>query len=85
MILSLNDVYIPFQTQSFLKLKSFVLRIYVLLKDQQLWGKYVITVQPTSVLTMASVWYEIRVLSANINHFKSHAMAMAFNFKADIN
>ena len=55
MILSLNDVYIPFQTHSFLKLKSFVLRIYVLLKDQQLWGKYVITVQPTSVLTMASV------------------------------
>ena len=31
------------------------------------------TVQPTSVLTKASVWYEIRVLWASINHIKSPA------------
>ena len=37
------------------------------------------TVQPTSVLTKASVWYEIRVLWEDINHVKSLAMAMAFS------
>ena len=42
-----------------------------------------VTVQPTSVLTKASVWYEIRVLWANINHIKSHAMALAFCLQPD--
>ena len=32
--------------------------------------------QPTSVLTKATVWYEIRVIWANINHLESHAMTL---------
>ena len=43
------------------------------------------TVQPTSVLTKASVWYEIRVLWANINNIKSHAIALAFILQIDMN
>ena len=43
------------------------------------------TVQPTSVLTKASVWYEIRVLLAMINYVKSHTMTLAFILQADIN
>ena len=42
-------------------------------------------VQATSVLTKASVWYEMRVLWAIINHIKSHAMALAFILQKDIN
>ena len=36
------------------------------------------TVQATSVLIKASVWYKIRVLWTN--HVKSHAMALAFKW-----
>ena len=43
------------------------------------------TVQPNSVLTKASIWYEIRVLWAMINYVKSHTMTMAFILQADIN
>ena len=43
------------------------------------------TVQPTSVLTKASVWYEIRVLWAKINHVKSHAITLAFSLQTDMN
>ena len=39
------------------------------------------TVQPTSVLTKASVWYQIGVLWADITHVKSHAMVLGFCFK----
>ena len=46
---------------------------------------WVHTVQPTSVLTKASVWYEMRVLWANINQVKSHFIALAFNLQTDIN
>ena len=42
-------------------------------------------VQPTSVLTKASVWYEIGVLWANITHIKSHAVVLGFCFQTDIN
>ena len=45
----------------------------------------VYTVQATSVLTKASVWYEMRVFWAIINHVKSHAMALAFILQTDIN
>ena len=41
--------------------------------------------QATSVLTKASVWYEIRVLWAKINHVKSHAMALTFSLQTDMN
>ena len=43
------------------------------------------TMQPTSVLTKASVWYEIRLLWANIDHVKSHAMALVFSLQTDMN
>ena len=43
------------------------------------------TVQPTSVLTKASVWYEIRVLWAKINHVKSFTMILALTLQADMN
>ena len=43
------------------------------------------TVQATSVLTKASVWYEIRVVWANINHVESHSMALAFSLQTDMN
>ena len=36
------------------------------------------TVQATSVLTKASVWYEIRVLWASKLHVRSHSMALTF-------
>ena len=45
----------------------------------------VTTVQATSVLTKASVWYEIRVLWAKINNVKSHAMTLAFSLQTDMN
>ena len=41
-------------------------------------------VQSTSVLTKASVWYEIRVLWAKKNHVKSYAMTLAFSLQTDI-
>ena len=44
-----------------------------------------ITVQATFVLTKASVWYEMRVLWANINQVKRHFMALAFNLQTDRN
>ena len=43
------------------------------------------TVLPTSVLTKASVLYEIRVLWANLNHVKSHAMALVLSLQTDMN
>ena len=43
------------------------------------------TVQPTSVLTKASVWYEIRVLREKINHVKSYSRTLAFILQTDIN
>ena len=43
------------------------------------------TVQALSVLTKGSVWYEMRVLWAIINHIKSHAMALAFILPTDLN
>ena len=42
-------------------------------------------VQPTSVLTKASVWYEIEELCANIIHVKIHAMALGFILQTDMN
>ena len=42
------------------------------------------TVQPISVLTKASVCYEIRVIWANISQVKSHAMALAFILQTDM-
>ena len=41
--------------------------------------------QALSVLTKASVWYEMRVLWAIINHVKSYAMALAFILQTDMN
>ena len=43
------------------------------------------TVQSTSVSTKASVWYDVRVLWAKINHVKSHAMTLAFCHQTDMN
>ena len=43
------------------------------------------SVQALSVLTKASVWYEMRVLWAIINHVKSHGMALAFILQTEIN
>ena len=37
--------------------------------------------QALSVLTKASVWHEIRVLWAKINHVTSHAMNLAFSLQ----
>ena len=45
----------------------------------QVW--YQPTVQTTSVLTKASVRYEIGLLWANITHVKGHAMALGFCLK----
>ena len=42
------------------------------------------TVQLTSFLTKASVWYKIRVFWADINHVKSHAMALAFSLQTSM-
>ena len=41
--------------------------------------------QPTSVLTKASVWYEIRVLWPNIKSVKSHNKAWGFRLQTDMN
>jgi len=41
--------------------------------------------QPTSVLTKVSVWYEVRVLWAMKNYVKSHTMTLAFILPTDIN
>ena len=41
--------------------------------------------QPTYVLTKASVWYEIRVHRAKIYHVESHSKTLAFIFQTDIN
>ena len=43
------------------------------------------TVQPNSVLTKFSVFYEIMVLWANITHIKSHAMALVFCLQTYMN
>ena len=43
------------------------------------------TVQALSVLTKASVWYEIRVLWAKITHIQSHVMTLAFILQTDRN
>ena len=43
------------------------------------------TVQSTSVLTKASVSYEIRVLWVKINHVKSHSKTLTFTLNTDIN
>ena len=48
-------------------------------------GFHKCTVQATSVLPKAYVWYEIRVLWVKINHNKSHAMTLAFILLTDIN
>ena len=47
--------------------------------------KYFLTVQPTFVLTKASVWNEMRVIWVKINHVKSHAMILAFSLQTDMN
>ena len=49
------------------------------------WISYWNTVQPTSVLTKACVWYEIRGLLAKMNNVKSHAMTLAFSLWTDMN
>ena len=54
-------------------------------KSTGMYFMFQITVQPTSVLTKASVWYEIWVLGSNINHVKSHTMVLAFSFQTDMN
>ena len=43
------------------------------------------TVQPSSVLTKASVLYEIKILWAKINHVKSHTITLAFSLQTDMN
>ena len=47
--------------------------------------KFGTPVPSTSVLKKASLWYEIRLLWAKINHVKSHAMTLAFKIQIDIN
>ena len=42
------------------------------------------TVQATSVLKKASVWYEMRVLWWKLNHVKSHAMSLAVSLQTDM-
>ena len=49
------------------------------------WLRQASTVQATSILTKASVWYEIRVLWAMINYVKIHTMTLAFILQTDIN
>ena len=43
------------------------------------------TVQTTSVLRKAFVWYEIGLFWANIAHMKSHAKVLDFCFQIDMN
>ena len=71
--------------------------VYVLVEAHENWfyktwplfektlQKMISTVQALSVLTKASVWYEIRVLWAKITHVKSHAMTLAFILQTDMN
>ena len=65
-----------------------MLRYVILFRRIIAWGwawQKQATVQATSVLTKASVWYEIRVFWANINHVKNHAIPLVFSLQTDMN